>query len=61
MVFQNNKNCSFGFMDDHILKRHNKTLLLYHIVFSVKYINLGITEEVEAGLKEICTKLSHRY
>ncbi|WP_202974460.1 transposase [Chryseobacterium elymi] len=48
-------------MDDHILKRHNKTLLLYHIVFPVKYRNSVISEEVGIGLKEICIELFHRY
>ncbi|PIV93861.1 MAG: IS200/IS605 family transposase, partial [Flavobacteriaceae bacterium CG17_big_fil_post_rev_8_21_14_2_50_33_15] len=48
-------------MDDHILKRHNKTLLLYHIVFPVKYRNSVITEGVGVGLKEICIDLSQRY
>lgn len=48
-------------MDDHILKRHNKTFLLYHVVFPVKYRNSVITDEVGVGLKEICIELSHRY
>jgi len=48
-------------MDDHILKRHNKTLPLYHIVFPVKYRNSAISEEVGTGLKERCIELSHRY
>lgn len=48
-------------MDDHIFKRHNKTLLLYHIVFPVKYRNSVINEEVGAGFKEICIELSRRY
>jgi len=48
-------------MEDHILKRHNKTLLLYHILFPVKYRNSVISEEVGVGLKEISIELSHRY
>lgn len=33
-------------MEDQIDKRHNKTLLLYHIVFPVKYRNSFINEKV---------------
>lgn len=48
-------------MDDHLKKRHNKTLLLYHIVFPVKYRNSVITKEVGNGLKAICLDISERY
>jgi len=48
-------------MDDHIKKMHNKTLLLYHIVFPVKYRNSVITEELGKGLKDICLDISARY
>ena len=48
-------------MDDHINKRHNKTLLLYHIVFPVKYRNSVITDEVGKGLRNICLDISARY
>ena len=40
-------------MSDHIVKRHNKTLLLYHIVCPMKYRRSVITEEIGEGLKEI--------
>src|SRR5690554_7178867 len=48
-------------MDEHILKRDNKTLLLYHLVFPVKYRNKVITDEIVEGLKEICLEFSIRY
>lgn len=48
-------------MDDHINKRHNKTLLLYHIVFPLKYRNSVITDEVGKGLRDICLDISARY
>lgn len=48
-------------MDDYILKRDNKALLFYHIVFPVKYRSSVISEEVGTDLKEICMELSHRY
>ena len=47
--------------DNHIFKRHNKTLLLYHIVFPVKYRKEAITEAVENTLKEVCIGISKRY
>ena len=43
------------------VKRHNKTLLLYHIVFPVKYRNSVITDEVGKGLRNICLDISARY
>jgi len=47
--------------DQHIYKSHNKTLLLYHMVFPVKYRKSVITEEVGQSLKQICMELSERY
>ena len=40
--------------DRHIYKSHNKTLLLYHLVFPVKYRRSVLTPEVEITLKNIC-------
>ena len=51
----------FWFMGEHIFKRHNKTLLLYHLVFPLKYRKSVITKEVGEGLKEICLDISERY
>ena len=48
-------------MGEHILKRHNKTLLLYHLVFPLKYRKSVITEEIGEGLKQICIDISERY
>lgn len=48
-------------MDEHILKRHNKTLLLYHLVFPLKYRKKVITEEIGESLKGICIDISDRY
>ncbi|MDO5970017.1 IS200/IS605 family transposase [Flavivirga aquimarina] len=48
-------------MGEHIFKRHNKTLLLYHLVFPLKYRQLVITEEIGEGLKRICLDISKRY
>ena len=48
-------------MSEHILKRHNKTLLLYHLVFPLKYRKAVITNVIGEGLKEICLEISERY
>ena len=48
-------------MSEHVIKRHNKTLLLYHLVFPLKYRNNVITEEVGNSLKQICLGISERY
>ena len=48
-------------MDDHIYKQHNKTLLLYHLVFPAKYRKDVFTDEVQESLKTICSGISLRY
>ena len=48
-------------MSEHILRRHNKDLLLYHIVFPVKYRQKMITEAVEITLKDTCFGIGEGY
>jgi REP element-mobilizing transposase RayT len=48
-------------MSEHILKRHNKTLLLYHIVCPTKYRRKVFTQDVENTLKEVCLEISERH
>ena len=48
-------------MSEHILKRHNKTLLLYHLVCPVKYRRKVFSEVVEKTLKEVCLGIGERY
>ena len=48
-------------MSEHIVKRHNKTLLLYHLVVSAKYRKEVFSETVEQTLKEVCVDISRRY
>ncbi len=48
-------------MAEHILKKHNKSLLLYHIVCPAKYRRKVFNEEVEATLKEVCKGIERRY
>ena len=48
-------------MSEHILKSHNKTMLLYHIVLPVRYRRKVFNEEVENTLKDICIGITQRY
>lgn len=48
-------------MSEHIRKRHNVTLLIYHIVLPAKYRKKIFTEQVENYLKEVCIEISQRY
>jgi putative transposase len=48
-------------MSKHVYKRHNKNLLLYHIVCPAKYRRKVFAEEVEQGLKQICLEIEKRY
>ena len=42
-------------------KRHNVSVLLYHIVCTVKYRKSAFTERVDKLLKEICMEIEQRY
>ena len=48
-------------MSEHVSKRHNKSLLLYHIVCPVKYRRAVIDKKVSELMKEICFEISTRY
>ena len=48
-------------MTEHILKSHNKTLLLYHLVFPAKYRKEIFSDAVAESLKDICLGISRRY
>lgn len=48
-------------MDEHVYKRHNKTLLLYHLVFPLKYRRKCLDENSGMSLKEIYVEISERY
>lgn len=48
-------------MSEHIHKRHNKSLLLYHIVCPAKYRRKVFTEAVSQSLKEVCIGIGERY
>ena len=55
------ENAYFWFMSEHILKRHNKTLLMYHLVLPMKYRRKAITARVGKTLKAICLGIEERY
>jgi REP element-mobilizing transposase RayT len=46
---------------EHIHKRHNKNLLLYHLVCPIKYRRDVISEAVERSLVEVCGEIEKRY
>jgi len=48
-------------MDAHIYKRHNKTMLLFHLVFPVKYRRKVINGNISDYIKEICLEIGERY
>ena len=48
-------------MSEHKFKRHNKNLLLYHIVCPAKYRQKVFTKEISESLKEICIGIGERY
>jgi putative transposase len=48
-------------MIDHIHKRHNKTLLVYHLVCPVKFRRKVFTPPVEQTLKDVCLELGILY
>jgi len=48
-------------VSEHIFKRHNKTLLLYHIVCPAKYRRKVFTEAVENTLKGVCMGIAERH
>jgi len=47
---------------EHILKSHNKSLLMYQLVCPIKkYRRKVLTKEVKTSLKNICIGLEKRY
>lgn len=48
-------------MSIYIHKKHNVSVLLYHLVCPAKYRGVVFSKEVDEELKEICKELSKRY
>ena len=52
---------TFVFMSEHIDKSHNKSLLLYNFVCSMKYRRTVFSSDVSITFKDICLKIELRY
>jgi REP element-mobilizing transposase RayT len=50
-----------NFEDNHIYKNYNKSLLLYHLVFFIKYRRSIITEDIENHIRDICLGIANGY
>lgn len=48
-------------MSEYIHKRHNVSVLLYHLVCPTKYRRAVIGEEVDVVLRDVCLEISDRY
>lgn len=48
-------------MSDHIQKKHNKSLLLYHLVCPIKYRRSILTDSVSGSVVQICREIEKRY
>ena len=48
-------------MGEHIYKRHNKSLLLYHLVCPIKYRRGVLSEAVEQSLVDVCRNIEQRF
>ena len=48
-------------MSEYIYKIHNKSLILYHLVCSIKYRLSVLREEVSITFQDICSGISERY
>ena len=48
-------------MSEYIHKRHNVSVLLYHLVFPAKYRRVVFGSSIDGVLKEVCLALEARY
>lgn len=48
-------------MSEHINKRHNRNLLLYHFVCPIKFRRRVLSEPISESLKLVCQEISERY
>ena len=48
-------------MSEYIHKRHNVTVLMYHLVFPAKYRKVIFDTRVDEALKNICLEIEKRY
>jgi REP element-mobilizing transposase RayT len=47
--------------DEHIYKSHNKTLLLYHLVFPAKYRKKVFDDKIDQKLRDVCIEITEKY
>jgi putative transposase len=48
-------------MSEYVHRKHNVTVLLYHIVCPAKYRRTVFSEKVEEALREVCLEIEKRY
>ena len=48
-------------MSEYIHKRHNVSVLIYHIVCPAKYRRVVFDEKVERVVRDICLEIAKRY
>ena len=48
-------------MSEYVHKRHNVSVLLYHLVCPCKYRRAVLTDEVDAVLRSVCFDIANRY
>ena len=48
-------------MSEYIHKKHNVTVLLYHIVCPSKYRRMVFSKKVEDALRDVCIEIEKRY
>jgi putative transposase len=48
-------------MSEYLHKKHNVSVLIYHLVFPAKYRRAVFDEEVDQVLKEVCLEIEKRY
>jgi len=48
-------------MSKQLIKSHNRSLLMYHIVCPAKYRKVVFNEQVDNVLKEVCLEIANRY
>ena len=48
-------------MSEYIHKRHNVTVLLYHLVFPAQYRRAVVDGNVDETIRDVCLKIEDRY
>ena len=48
-------------MSEYVHKRHNVTVLIYHLVFPAKYRRAVLDDSVEIVVKDVCLDIAERY